>query len=185
MPAHAKSPTVSTYRGFSRTARGFTLLELVVVVCLVAILFTVAANRLWGLQVLAEQMAMETVIGTLRSALGMKVAKLYARNDWTGLQALEGSNPMLLLAETPNTYRGLDTGGSAERGSWMYRPGDKMLVYRVKHEGYFRGAEGRPEARFRVRLVYEESKVHRRSGPDPRSIVGVRLAAVEPYSWIE
>ena len=76
MPSHTKSPRMLANRGISPPARGFTLLELVVVICLVAILFTVAANRLWGLQVLAEQAAMDTVVGNLRSALGMKVAEL-------------------------------------------------------------------------------------------------------------
>ena len=172
-------------RGISPPARGFTLLELVVVICLVAILFTVAANRLWGLQVLAEQAAMDTVVGNLRSALGMKVAELFTKGDMAGLRALEGSNPMALLAQTPENYLGEQVGQVTQRGSWIYRPGDRTLVYRAKNEAYFKGHGGQPEAHFRVRLVYEDRNRNGRFDPGRDAVNGVRLVAVEPYAWSE
>lgn len=155
------------------------------VICLVAILFTVAANRLWGLQVLAEQTAMDTVIGNLRSALGMKVAELFTKGDMAGLRALEGSNPMALLAQTPENYLGEQAGQAARRGSWIYRPGDRMLVYRVKNEASFRGADGRLEARFRVRAVFDDRNRNGRFDPARDAVNGVRLVAIEPYAWNE
>jgi prepilin-type N-terminal cleavage/methylation domain-containing protein len=166
-----------------RPARGFTLFELVVVICLVAILFAVAANRLWHVQIAAEQAAMDVVLGNLRSALGIKVAELYARGDLAGLRALEGSNPMRLMAETPENYLGEVAGGPGQRGSWRFSPSDGVLIYRARNEAHFQGTGSGPEARFRVRLVYEDQNRNRRFDPGRDSINGVRLAALEPYRW--
>jgi len=166
-----------------RPARGFTLLELVVVICLVAILFTVAANRLWHVQVAAEQAAMDMMLGNLRSALGIKVAELFTRGDLAGLRALEGSNPMRLMAETPENYLGEIAGEPERRGGWRFSLRDGVLIYRAKNEAYFQGAGGGPEARFRVRVLYEDRNRNGRYDPGRDSINGVRLAALEPYRW--
>ena len=37
---------------------------------------------------------MESVAGSLRSALGIKVAGMFAQSDMAGIRALTGSNPM-------------------------------------------------------------------------------------------
>ena len=77
------------------------------------------------------------------------------------------------------------SGQAAQRGSWIYRPVDRTLVYRVKNEAYFKGHGGQPEARFRVRLVYEDRNRNGRFEPGREAVNGVRLAAVEPYTWSE
>jgi general secretion pathway protein G len=166
-----------------RRGRGFTLLELVVVICLIAILFTVAANRLWHVQVAAEQAAMDMMLGNLRSALGIKVAELFTRGDLAGLRALEGSNPMRLMAETPENYLGELSGEPGRRGSWRFSPRDGVLIYRARNEAYFQGTGGGPEARFRVRVLYEDRNRNGRFDPGRDSINGVRLAALGPYRW--
>jgi len=160
-----------------------------VVICLIAVLFTVAANRLWQLQVAAEQAALDTMLGNLRSALGMKVAMLVVKGDTTGLRALQGSNPMTLMAQTPDSYLGERTAAdpaSIARGSWYFHTGSKMLVYRVKNEGYFQGgAPGAHQARFAVQVMYQDRNRNGRFDSGQDFIYGVRLAAVEPYTWTE
>ena len=89
---------------------GFSLIELVVVITVIAILITAAASRLWGLQVDAELVAMEQVLGNLRSALGINVATYLVAGDMAGMQSLEGSNPMDRLAEVPSNYLGTVNG---------------------------------------------------------------------------
>lgn len=169
--------------------RGFTLLELVVVICLVAVLFTVAVNRLWQLQVAAEQAALDTMLGNLRSALGMKVAMLVVKGDTNGLRALQGSNPMTLMAQTPDSYLGERTAAdpaSITRGSWYFHTGSKMLVYRVRNEGNFQGgASGAHQARFVVQVMYQDRNRNGRFDSGQDFIYGVRLTAVEPYRWKE
>lgn len=170
-------------RRAARPARGFTLLELVVVICLVAILFGVAANRLWHVQVAVEQAAMEMVLGNLRSALGMEVARLFTRSDYAGLKKLDGSNPMQLLAETPENYLGEMAHEPERRGSWRFRPTDGVLIYRAKNEAYFQGTGGSVEARFRVRLVYDDKNRNGRFDLGRDVVGGVRLESLGPHHW--
>jgi prepilin-type N-terminal cleavage/methylation domain-containing protein len=85
---------------------GFSLLELVIVIVIISVLMVLAISRLLALMVDAERTAMETVAGTLRSAIGMKVAESIVKSKVKDLPAFEGSNPMALLAETPHNYLG-------------------------------------------------------------------------------
>jgi general secretion pathway protein G len=66
---------------------GFTLLELIIVVCLVAIFASVALDRLLRYQEIAEKTAMQATVGALRSAQALQVA---ARIMSGGLQAVGG-----------------------------------------------------------------------------------------------
>lgn len=160
-----------------RAAAGFSLLELVVVIAIIALLATVGLGRLWAVSVDAERAAMEQVLGSLRSAIGMKVANHLVRNDWQGLRALEASNPMDQLAEVPGNYLGTLASPDAaaiEAGRWYFDGGSRTLVYRVRHAGSFISTlPGPARARFKVEVVYGEGGVPQ----------GARLAAAESYAW--
>jgi prepilin-type N-terminal cleavage/methylation domain-containing protein len=69
-------------------APGFTLIELIVVVAVVAVLVGVGANRLAGYQEAAEAAAAESSFITLRSALHIRSAELIAANRWDELRRL-------------------------------------------------------------------------------------------------
>lgn len=173
--------------GASRCNKGFSLLELVIVIVIISVLLVVAISRLLAVLVDAERVTMETVAGTLRSAIGMKVAEAIVKSRVLELPALEGSNPMALLAETPQNYLGeLDGADPAalEDGNWYYDRRDRVLVYLVRHRGYFSGGQANPpRARFAVKLVYSDSKGNGRFDPGQDEIQGMRLVPVEPYSW--
>ncbi len=168
------------------TERGFSLLELVVVIIIIAFLMVIAISRLLALQVDAERVAVESVLGTLRSAIGMKVAQHIVQDDIRGLRSLVGSNPMDRLAETPHNYLGALDGVdplSLEDGKWYYDQSGRALVYLVRNKAYFSG--GRPEppsARFGLELVFADRNCNGRF--DRRDeIEGLRLNALEPYAW--
>jgi general secretion pathway protein G len=173
--------------GASRCNKGFSLLELVIVIVIISVLLVVAISRLLAVMVDAERVTMETVAGTLRSAVGIKVAESIVRARVADLPALEGSNPMALLAETPHNYLGeLDGADPAqlEDGNWYYDKREKALVYLVRHKGYFSGGQPNPpRARFAVRLVYSDSNGNGVFSPGVDEIQGLRLSAMEPYSW--
>jgi len=151
----------------------------VVVIAVIAVLLTVAIGRLWGLQKEAEATAMEQVLGTLRSALGMKVANDLVNDDIADLRRLAGSNPMRELAQTPKNYLGAFDGvnpASIPGGHWYFDRHSRMLIYRVRNRDYFSGGLGSPaRAGFMIRIAparYAHGEA-----------VGAVLVAVAPYRW--
>jgi prepilin-type N-terminal cleavage/methylation domain-containing protein len=166
---------------------GFSLLELVVVIVIISVLMVFAISRLLSLMVDAERVTMETVAGTLRSAIGMKVAQCIVKSKLSELPALAGSNPMALLAETPRNYLGeLDGADPAklEDGNWYFDKRDKALVYLVRNKVYFVGGlAGPPRARLTVKLVYSDKNGNGVFDAGVDEIQGLRLGPMESYSW--
>ena len=171
-----------------RNVAGFSLLELVVVICIISVLLVLAITRLWALQVEAEKVAMEQVLGNLRSAIGMKVADFLVRNDMAGVRSLTGSNPMDRLSEVPSNYRGALNGANPDTiaaGSWYFDVPAKVLVYRVRNQDYFRGGIGQPaQVRFVIRVVYEERGRRTNGETSKNEIAGAMLVALDPYEWV-
>lgn len=163
------------------------MLELVIVIALISILLVLAVSRLMALQVDAERVAMNTVVGVLRSAIGIKVAESIVRQDIDGLPALAGSNPMDRLAELPSNYLGEMSGvdpGTLEDGNWYFDTGGGTLVYLVRNKGYFSsGLQHPPRARLAIRLVYTDRNGNSAFDVGVDSIEGLRLAVLEPYAW--
>lgn len=175
-------------RGYIRhCCKGFSLLELVIVIVIISVLMVLAISRMLALMVDAERVAMESVAGTLRSAIGMKVAESIVRSKVKDLPAFEGSNPMALLAETPHNYLGeLDGVDPArlENGNWYFDKRDKTLVYLVRNKGFFTGGQPNPSrARFAMRLDYSDSNGNGVFDQGKDVIGGLRLSPVEKYSW--
>jgi len=163
--------------------RGFTLLELVVVIVVIAILATVALDRFWSLQVAAERAAVQQVAGNIRSALGMEVARFALENRVGELPQLDGSNPMSLLAQTPVGYLGAVSPDSTniEDGSWYFDPDKKTLNY---HAIYTENFESSPELparlRWRITLLYRDQNANQQLDPGVDAIEGLNLVQQEP-----
>lgn len=159
--------------------RGFSLLELVAVVCIIAVLATIGIERLWALRIEAERGAMEQVVGALRSAIGIKVASYLSKGDLEAIRALEGSNPMDRLSEVPENYLGTLASpdpASIEGGKWYFDSTARRLVYRVRYEDHFSSDNSSPaRAQFAIQLVYD----------DRNRLEGVRLAVLVPYAWTD
>ncbi|MBI3898115.1 MAG: prepilin-type N-terminal cleavage/methylation domain-containing protein [Gammaproteobacteria bacterium] len=172
----------------ANNSRGFSLFELVVVVVLIALLMVIAIARFLALQADAERVAMETIAGTLRSALGMKVAESIVADQLSGLAVLEGSNPMERLAETPTNYLGAlpkPDPAQLEKGNWYFDQTNGELVYLVRNKAQFSGgAANPPRARFAVRLVYTDRNGNGRFDKGVDAVEGLRLAPIEPYQWM-
>ena len=171
-----------------RSGSGFSLLELVVVIAIISLLLVFAITRLWPLQAEAERVAMEQVVGGLRSALGIKVASYMVQNDMAGIRELIDTNPMDRLSEVPNNYRGALSGRdnvSIEGGTWYFDVPGKVLVYRVRNQDYFRGGIGQPaQVRFAIRVVYEERGRRTNGETSKNEIAGAMLVALDPYEWV-
>ena len=170
-----------------RRNRGFSLLELVIVIVIISVLMVLAVSRLLALMVDAERVSMEMVNGTLRSAIGMKIAESVVKSRIGDLASLDGSNPMQLLAETPRNYLGeLNAADPVklEDGNWYFDLRDKTLVYLVRNKGFFVGGQDNPaRARFALRLVYSDRNRNGVFDASVDTVEGLRLSPVEKYSW--
>jgi len=168
-----------------RRINGFSLFELVIVLTMIAVLIAVAIEKLPAWQAMAERTAMESVAGSLRSALGIKVASCIVRSDMAGIRALEGSNPMEQLSETPGNYAGVRSGAetaAVEAGNWYYDASARELAYRVRATEFFKAAPAVPvEVRFAVQLVLEDR--NGKYDAARRRVEGVQLVEVQSYSW--
>ena len=167
--------------------RGFSLLELVIVISIISVLLALALSRLVALQVDAERVAMETVVGVLRSAIGIKVAEHIVKQNVAGLPLLEGSNPMDRLVEVPRNYLGEQDAidpATLENGNWYFDTRSRTLVYLVRNKGYFTGGLSNPaRTRFAIRLVYTDRNGNGKFDSGVDAIEGLRLAALETFSW--
>lgn len=170
-----------------RTQRGFSLLELIVVVIIISLLLVVAIDRLIGLQEKAERTAMENVIGTLKSAVGIKVAEHIVKQKVRRLYRLVGTNPMDQLAELPKNYLGVldrPDANTLENGNWYFDASQGVLVYLVRHREHFQGGrDNPPRIRFQIRPVYADLNRDGRFDPRRDRIEGLRLAPVDSYRW--
>ncbi len=173
-------------RAAARRARGFSLLELVIVVVLVSLLVTLAIDRLLVLKAQAERVAMEQVIGNIRSGLTIRLAELMARGNLNDAARLAGTNPMLLLAVRPDNYLGELFGpdpAALEPGHWYFDSRAGALCYLVESVEYFESALVPPRARFKINLVYEDRNRNGRYDAESDALRGMQLAPMEPYVW--
>ncbi|MDH5633384.1 MAG: prepilin-type N-terminal cleavage/methylation domain-containing protein [Gammaproteobacteria bacterium] len=158
--------------------RGFSLLELVVVITVVAVLAGVFLRTVPAWQARAEEAAMETVLGNLRSALNINVAAHIAKNETGKIAHLIRVNPMTNLADKPENYVGIVTDSSnVDSRVWYYDNQSKELVYVVaNHEGFVGGEGNPPRVKFVIKPVYVASS---RRG----QLAGLKLVSTRPYGW--
>ena len=166
--------------------RGFTLLELVVVIIIISILGLFAIDRIFALRIAAEQASVKQIVGTIKSALGLEVARLALDGNMAGVAKLNKSNPMLLLSQTPNNYIGEKDKSNKikETGVWYFDKKQKNLVYNVTYtENFKTDLEGTPRIRYRVKLIYNDRNKNKRFDARYDGIAGLDLFTVDKYSW--
>ncbi len=167
---------------------GFTLLELMVVTCIVAILATVLLDRVRFYQKMAEKTAVEQTVGVLQSALQLRFTSLIVNNKIGEAPKLVKQNPMLLLAQKPANYSGeyFDQVPEGDvSGHWYFDLKDRVLVYFVHNRAGSKGAdETLPQLRFRTKLVLAVEDFSGAGGQvAEKAIEGVVLEQIVPYAW--
>ena len=153
--------------------RGFTLIELIVVITIVVILASVLLNRVLSYQEQAEKAAMQQVASALQSALTMKYARLMTGGIESKAATLAIENPMNWLAKIPDNYSGefYDvTPRSVAPGNWVFDLKTRNLIYVVNRGDYFT-PEGKSVRKAFLRSPLEFSRVssrtYERSGCNP------------------
>jgi prepilin-type N-terminal cleavage/methylation domain-containing protein len=162
--------------------KGFTLIELIIVVCIVALVFGVALERLLRFQELGERTAMEQNIAAINVALTMKFAALVAAGRGQAIEKELDANPMELLARAPENYLGAlhaPAAGSVPPRSWYFDRASGELVY-VPGRSRFLTAPPDAENGLRFRVVLSEPG---RSADGVTELRQAFIRAREPYRW--
>ncbi len=164
---------------------GFTLLELIVVVCIIAVVAGILLNRLRLYQEAAERASMQQTAAAIKSALQMRVAAYLISGRDKDIEHLGGENPVNWLQERPQNYVGefyADAYARVAPGSWYFDLTQRELIYVIDLGSHFRrGADGRKWVRYRVKIDYDEWP---QTGAAPRKVLSaVSLVPVRPYVW--
>jgi prepilin-type N-terminal cleavage/methylation domain-containing protein len=105
--------------------KGFTLIEVIVIIIIVGLLGAIAIPKYISLTEAAERGNVESVIGSLRSALS-----LYSAKQIVSMQPITAHNPFDDLSVKPPNYVGafgdVDL-SNCPSGSWAYQSGDLAL----------------------------------------------------------
>ena len=164
---------------------GFTLFELIVVVCVVAIMAGILLNRLRVYEEAAEKAAMQQTAAAIKSALQMRVAAYMISARDKEIENLRNENPVSWLQEKPAEYAGefyADAYARVRPGSWYFDLARRELIYVIDLGANFKpGPDGRKWVRYRVRIEYENVPER---GAVPRKVLSaVSFAPVQPYAW--
>lgn len=171
----------------SAKLNGFTLFELIVVICVIVILYMQVENRLSSLPATAERASFYGTLAQIKTGVNFAMLHAISGGNRRELLALEGSNPMDLLLEVPGNYGGIVTtmaDSSLVRATWYFDSGKGELVYLVGTESVENvlvtmGSMQVPLGmiQFRINAVY--------SGPGAGrgSLQGLMLVPMRPYQW--
>lgn len=113
-------------------SRGFSLFEFAVAVIVVGLLTSLLLYRLHSYQVEARHVAVQRLVGTLRTALSVRSAQLSVAKREHELHRIIDENPMSWLVELPANYLGeyySPEGDALPDDSWYFDRGKKELVY--------------------------------------------------------
>jgi hypothetical protein len=167
---------------------GATLIELIAIAVLISTLVVTAVSKIWELRVVAEKTGLETLIGTLRSTLGMQLVAHVAKHGAKGLEQYHHSNPLDYLKEPPTNYLGEFEAGPSEpvEGAWYFDTSEAALVYHVRFAEYLHNDNHRqPELlRFQVQMRYRDANNNGRFDAAVDSPRALGLVALDNYRWL-
>lgn len=134
---------------------GATRLELAVATILAALLAGVLLNCIISYQGESERVAAKQLIGSLRTALAVRSAKVISTTGEPGLLALAHQNPVSWLQQRPENYLGEYYSPQIEdlpRGNWFFDRSATTLVYLpAAHKSFSSGIQ--KVLTFKVKLV--------------------------------
>ncbi len=168
------------------STRGFTLIELIIVIIIIVTLMGLFMNRVMYYQEQAEKVAMEEVAGAIQSALILQYGQILTRGKPSDVAALAQDNPMNWLQKRPRNYSGEfydPTPLAVESGNWVFDLKARDLVYVVRNTNYFKpGKDGKKWIRFHVAVNHEASRLPSLQDA-PHELTGTLFEPIEPYSW--
>jgi len=165
-----------------RPSSGLTLIELIVVICIIGVSAAVLLDRLRFYQEAAEKSAVEYTVGAFKSALQLRVAAMLLKGQERNIESLAHVNPVNWLMEPPPGYRGEFRAPQpvVPRGSWYFDATRNELVYVPNLDDHLeRLADGSKRLRFRVQISFGSAEADSMR----RVLTGMRVEPVSPYTW--
>ena len=166
--------------------RGFTLIELIVVIVIIVTLMGLLLNRVLFYQEQAEKAAMEQVAGAIQSALILQYSQIMTRGKPSDVAALARDNPINWLQKQPRNYSGEfydPTPLTVESGNWLFDLKSRDLVYVARNADNLKpGKDGKKWIRFHVAVNYDPSRLPSLQNAPPE-LTGLLFEPAEPYSW--
>ena len=177
--------TLRLGRGSADRQAGFTLFELIVVICIVAVTAGILLNRLRFYEEAAEKAALQQTAAAIKSALQMRVAAYMIAGRDNQIENLRNENPVTWLQENPTDYAGefyADAYARVRPGSWYYDRTRRELIYVINLGDNFRpGPDARKWVRYKVRIEYDT--VLEQGAPPRKVLSAVSFAPVQAYAW--
>lgn len=166
-----------------KNQKGFTLIELVVVMVILALLAAVAVPKFLDLQKQAEAASVKNVLGSVRSALSLRVAQALANGEDIATLAYNGANALNpmddLLSNKPESYIGVVGGNQPAdpNGIWYDRNtggADHWLMYKTKNQDIITGGWSNAGVNIihRIETIVENGRV-----------VGLELTPTTTYDY--
>ena len=165
---------------------GFTLLELVLVIVIISILSLFAIDRMFSIRAAAERAVIKQMVGTIKSGLGIEVARLALAGNMPAVSKLNKTNPIYLLSQSPENYLGEKENGDHinEAGIWYFDKKLKSLVYNIAYtEDFTTSLKGTPRVRYQIKLIYHDQNNNKRFDLRSDSIAGLDFVPLEKFSW--
>jgi general secretion pathway protein G len=137
-------------------ARGFTLVELLVVVSIVALSVGLGLERLLKYQELGERAAVEQNLAVINTALTLRFAAYVISGNPSAVEADVGSNPVRFLERPPDGYLGELDGVDPKtlpRASWYFDRATGELTYLPARRRYLSSGAPPEILHFRVALT--------------------------------
>jgi prepilin-type N-terminal cleavage/methylation domain-containing protein len=152
--------------------KGFTLIELVVIIVVLGILAAIAIPKLFSVTKEAEKASVNTMLANLESALSAYTAKQFVNG-----QPIAVHNPFDDLSNVPSNYKGANdpvTTVNTPNGSWSWRPTGNWIMYNPKTSVTGGWNNGEPFIIYQVQVV-----------TDGADTVGLRLntTPIYTYTW--
>jgi general secretion pathway protein G len=165
----------------ARAMRGYSVLELVILLAIVLVIGGIALERLLYHQEYSEKVAMELTALNVKSGLRLKVGELILARRFDEVPKLAGDNPVNWLGARPANYLGELFDPNLEDippGGWYYDRKRRELVYRPDMTRFLASAGADPRLRWQVTVLARPIQVE---GEGEMEWATLRL--VTPYKW--
>lgn len=165
------------------------LFKFIILATLILIFIAVATTKIWELRIAAERVGVAHTLGSLRSALGMKLGEAIMEEGVAALARLHHSNPMLLWNPPPSNYLGEFHNEQAPEteGAWYFDSDLRTLNYRLLFGDYVDSDHLADPGllQFRVDLGFDDLNNNKQYDPATENVTGIDIVSVYPYRWKE